>query len=53
MPYKRKGSTVLKKEDGWKEKAQAKSPASAKRMTNLLRGVEQGWKPTRKGGRGR
>lgn len=47
MPYKTKGNTVLKKEDGsWSKKAKAKSPASAKRMVNLLRGVKHGWKPT-------
>lgn len=48
MPYKRKGSTVLHKKNGWTKKAKAKSPARAKRMMNLLRGVEHGWTPTGK-----
>lgn len=46
MPYARKGSTVMKK--GGKKVAKAKSVASAKRMMNLLRGIEHGWKPTGK-----
>lgn len=47
MPYKINGSTVLHQKGGkWSKKATAKSPASAKRMVNLLRGVEHGWQPT-------
>ena len=46
MPYRRKGSNVLHKKGGkWKKKANAKSPASAKKMINLLRGVKHGFVP--------
>jgi len=45
MPYKRSGNTVYVKKGGkWKKKATAKSPASAKRMVNLLRSKKQGKK---------
>jgi len=46
MPYKKVGSKVYHLKGGkWKRKATAKSKGSAKRMINLLRGVEHGWKP--------
>ena len=47
MPYKTSGKKVLVKRNGWKLKATAKSPASAKRMVNLLRGIKHGFKPTK------
>ena len=49
MPVKVEGSTVLHKKGGkWSVKANASSPEAAQRMANLLRGVEHGWKPTKK-----
>lgn len=49
MPYKLVGKTVEVKKGGkWKKKAKAKSKESGKKMMNLLRGVEHGWKPTGK-----
>jgi len=43
VSYDFRGKEVLK---GGEHRATAKSPARAKRMVNLLRGVEHGWKPT-------
>jgi len=49
MPWRTRGSVVQVKRSGkWKKKARAKSPASARRMVNLLRGVKHGWRPTRR-----
>jgi len=49
MPYKRVGRKVMHKKGGkWKTKQTCKSVAAAKKAINLLRGVEHGWKPTRK-----
>lgn len=49
MPYRITGTTVLHKKGGkWSKKATASSPAAAQRMANLLRGIEHGWKPTKK-----
>lgn len=49
MPYKSIGTKVYVKKDGWKVKtATAQSPASAKRMVNLLRGIKHGFKPTKR-----
>lgn len=47
MPYKSIGRKVYVKKDGWRVKATAKSPARAKQMIRLLRGVKHGWRPTR------
>lgn len=47
MPYRTSGRKVLVKRDGWHVKATAKSPASAKRMVNLLRAVKHGFIPIR------
>jgi len=52
MPYMRKGREILKNVNGkWKHHAWCKSIIKAKKMLNLLRGVEAGWKPTGKKGR--
>ena len=49
MPYKSVGKKVYVKKGGkWKVKATAKSPASAKKMVNLLRGVKHGFKPRKR-----
>lgn len=49
MPYKVSGNKVLHKKGGtWKVKQICKSNAAAKKAINLLRGVEHGWKPTKK-----
>ena len=45
MPYQSRGKRVYVKKGGkWKKKAKAKSPASAKRMVNLLRSKKHGKK---------
>jgi len=47
MPYKRIGRTVYVKRGGkWVKKGTAKSITKAKRYLRLLRGIEEGWKPT-------
>ena len=50
MPYRinpKNPRQVQKKVNGrWTHKAWCKSAASAKRMLNLLHGVETGWRPT-------
>lgn len=49
MPYKMSGRTVMVKRGGkWRKKAKARSTSSGKRMIRLLRGVEHGWKPTKR-----
>jgi hypothetical protein len=52
MPYKRVGKTIYTKASGkWKKKQTAKSVAAAKKAMSLLRGVEHGWKPSRRKGK--
>ena len=49
MPYRRVGKTIQHKRAGkWTKKQTTKSIPAAKRAMNLLRGVEHGWKPTRR-----
>ena len=49
MPYKIEGKIVMHQKGGrWSKKAIASSPEAAKRMVNLLQGVEHDWVPTRK-----
>jgi len=49
MPYKVMGKTVYVKKGGtWSKKATAKSPAKARAMVRLLRGLKHGMKPRKK-----
>ena len=49
MPWIRKGNTIYKRTSrGLKKKQRARSVGAAKKALNLLRGIEHGWKPTRK-----
>ena len=51
MPYKttRVGRGKVRVSTPHGVKAKATTPAKAKKQINLLRGVEHGWKPTKKG----
>lgn len=49
MPYKTIGKKVYVNKGGsWRLKATAKSPANAKKMVRLLRGVEHGFVPNKR-----
>lgn len=50
MPYKVEGNKVMHKKGGkWKVKQVCSSHENAQKAMRLLRGVEHGWEPSRKG----